>query len=159
MEALFPNVQVIESNHGSLWYRKAKHHCIPREIIKSYEEILQTKKWTWHTDLTITLPNGQPVYFHHGKTANYLLGSQKLGQSYIQGHYHSKFGIQYWGNSERLNWAMNVGCLIDDDAIQFEYNKTTMERPVIGCGIILDSQPHLLPLIMKSNGRWNGRLT
>lgn len=162
MEELYPKVDVIESNHGSLWYRKAKTHGIPREAIKTYEEILFPKRktgWKWHYDLTLKLPNGQPCFFHHGKSANYLLASQKLGMSYVQGHYHSKFGIQHWGNSERLNFGMNVGCLIDDHALAFEYNKTTMDRPVIGCGIIIDSQPHLLPLVMKTNGRWNGRLT
>ena len=162
MEELYPKVDVIESNHGSLWYRKAKHHGIPREVIRTYEEILFPKRktgWKWHYDLTLRLPNGQPCYFHHGKSANNLLASQKLGMSFVQGHYHGKFNVQYWGNSERLNWSMNVGCLIDDKALAFEYNKTTMDRPVIGCGLIVDSQPRLLPLVMKSNGRWNGRLT
>ena len=159
MEEIYPKVDVIESNHGSLWYRKAKTHGIPREAIKTYEEILETKKWKWHYDLTLKLPNGQPCYFHHGKSANCLLASQKLGMSFVQGHYHGRFSINYWGNTERLNWALQVGCLIDDHALAFEYNKTTMDRPVIGCGIIIDSQPHLLPLVMKSNGRWNGRLT
>lgn len=158
IEELFPKVEVIESNHGSLWYRKAKHHGIPREVIKSYEDILQTKKWTWHYDLTITLPNGQPCYFHHGKSANGLLASQKLGMSFVQGHYHGKFGIQYWGTKERLNWSMAVGCLIDDHALAFEYNKTTMDRPIIGCGMIIDSLPLCIPLVMKTDSRWNGRL-
>ncbi len=158
IEEIYPKVDVIESNHGSLWYRKAKHHGIPREILKSYEEILETSKWRWHYDLTLTLPNRQPVHFHHGKSANYLLAAQKMGMSFVQGHYHGKFGIQYWGNTERLNWSMNVGCLIDDDALAFEYNKTTMDRPIIGCGMIIDSQPRLMPMVLKTNGRWNGRL-
>lgn len=158
MEDIYPRVDVIESNHGSLWYRKAKHHGIPREIIKSYEDILQTKKWVWHDRLTITMPDKNQVHFHHGQSANYLQASKNCGMSYVQGHFHSKFGIQYWGNTPSLKWSMNVGCLIDDDSLAFAYNKTTMERPVIGCGIILDSQPKLLPLIMKRGGRWNGRL-
>jgi hypothetical protein len=162
MEELFPKVDVIESNHGSLWYRKAKTHGIPREAIKTYEEILfprRNTKWKWHYDLEIKLPNGQPVYFHHGKSANYLLASNKFGMSFVQGHYHGRFGIQYWGTKERLNFAMQVGCLIDDDALAFEYNKTTMDRPIIGCGMIIDSQPKLIPLVKKRDGRWSGRLT
>lgn len=158
MEEIYPKVDVIESNHGSLWYRKAKTHGIPRDAIKSYEEILQTKKWKWHYDLTLTLPNGQPCFFHHGKSANGLLASQKLGMSFVQGHFHGKYNIQYWGNQERLNFALQVGCLIDDSALAFAYNKTTMDRPIIGLGMIIDSQPKLIPLVMKANGRWNGRL-
>ena len=159
IEELYPKVDVIESNHGSLWYRKAKTHGIPREAIKSYEEILQTKKWRWHFELTLRLPNGQPCYFHHGRSANSLTASQHRGMPIVQGHYHEKFNIQYWGTTERLNWGMNVGCLVDDKALAFEYNNSNLKRPIIGCGMIIDSQPKLLPLVMKTNGRWNGRLT
>lgn len=159
MEELYPKVDVIESNHGSLWYRKAKTHGIPREAIKTYEEILQTKQWKWHFELTIKLPNGQPCYFHHGRSANSLTASQARGMPIVQGHYHEKFNIQYWGTTERLNWGMNVGCLVDDHSLAMEYNNSNLKRPIIGCGMIIDSQPKLLPLVMKSNGRWNGRLT
>jgi len=100
IEDLFPKVDVIESNHGSLWYRKAKTHGIPREAIKTYEEILKTKRWKWHFELTITLPNGQPCYFHHGRSANALVASQHRGMPIVQGHYHEKFNIQYWGTTE-----------------------------------------------------------
>jgi len=159
MELLYPKVDVIESNHGSLAYRKAKVAGIPKQMLRPYEEILGTKKWKWHFELTINMPNGQPCYFHHGRSANSLTASQARGMSIVQGHYHEKFNIQYWGTTERLNWGMNVGCLVDDKALAFEYNNSNLKRPIIGCGIILDSQPHLLPLVMKSNGRWNGRLT
>jgi hypothetical protein len=41
----------------------------------------------------------------------------------------------------------------------FHYNKVFVKRPIIGCGMIMDSQPKLIPMVLKSNGRWNGRLT
>lgn len=159
IEDMFPKVDVLESNHGSLWYRKAKTHGIPREALKTYEEILKTKKWKWHMELIVRLPNGQPCYFHHGRSANVLTASQHYGMSFVQGHYHEKFCVQYWGTSERLNWGMNVGCLVDDDSIAMEYNNSNLKRPIIGCGMIIDSQPKLMPMVLKSNGRWNGKLT
>jgi len=158
IEELFPKVDVLESNHGSLWYRKAKAHGIPREAIRTYEQILMTQKWKWHFELTIQLPNKQPCYFHHGRSANVLLASQTRGMSAVQGHYHEKFGIWYWGTDERLNFGMNVGCLVDDKAIAFEYNNSNLKRPIIGTGMIIDSQPKLIPLVMKTNSRWNGKI-
>ena len=161
MEELFPKVDVLESNHGSLAYRKAKHHGIPREYLKSYEEILfpdRKTQWKWHFELEIRLPNGQPCYFHHGRSANSLLASQHRGMPIVSGHYHEKYNIQYWGTSERLNWGMSVGCLIDDKSLAFAYNNSNLKRPIIGCGMIIDSLPLLVPLVMKSNGRWNGKL-
>ncbi len=158
IEELFPKVDVIESNHGSLWYRKAKTHGIPREAIRSYESILDTKHWKWHFELEIRLPNGQPCYFHHGRSANSLVASQHRGMPIVQGHYHEKFNIQYWGTTERLNWGMNVGCLVDDKSLAFVYNNSNLKRPLIGCGMIIDSQPKLIPLVMHRNRRWDGKI-
>ncbi len=161
IEELFPKVDVLESNHGSLWYRKARTHGIPREAIRTYEEILFPRRrtsWKWHFEMEVRLPNGQPCYFHHGRHANALIASQHRGMSVVQGHYHEKFNIQYWGTTERLNWGMNVGCLVDDKALAFEYNNSNLKRPIIGCGMIIDSQPRLMPMVLRANGRWNGRL-
>ena len=158
MEELFPKVDVLESNHGSLWYRKAKSAGIPREAIRTYEQTLMTQKWKWHFELTITLPNKQPCYFHHGRSANVLLASQTRGMSAVQGHYHEKFWCTYWGTEERLNWGMNVGCLVDDSSLAMAYNNSNLKRPIVGTGMIIDSQPHLIPLVMNRRGRWNGRI-
>jgi hypothetical protein len=162
VEKLYPKVTVIESNHGSLAYRKAKVAGIPKEMLRSYEEILFPRRktqWKWKFDHTERLPNGQPCYFHHGRSANTRTYTVNMGMSAVQGHYHEKFEIVYWGNSERLNFGMTVGCLVNDESIAFEYNNSNLKRPVIGCGLIIDSQPKLLPLVMNKDGRWNRRLT
>ncbi len=159
VEELFPRVTVLESNHGSLAYRKAKVAGIPKEMIRPYEDVLGTQKWAWVFEHTETLPNKQPCYFHHGRSANTKTYTTNMGMSACQGHFHEKFEIFYWGNSERLNFGMTVGCLVDDSSVAFAYNNSNLKRPVVGCGMIIDSQPKLIPLVMKSNGRWNGRLT
>lgn len=154
---MFPKMDLIESNHGSLVYRKAKHHGLSRHILKSYRDILQAPRaWHWRPDLTIRLSDGSFVYFHHGKNSNGLRLSQSMGMSVVQGHYHSTFGIEYWGNPLGLYFSMQVGCLIEKDSLAFAYNRTDLKRPVIGCGIILDGHPKLLPMILKKDGRWNG---
>jgi len=144
VEKMFPVVDLIDSNHGSLVYRKAKHHGIPLHCIKSYNEILGVGEgWKWHNDLTLLLPTGQHVFFHHGKAADGLKLSQTMGMCAVQGHYHEKFNIQYWGNSLGLYFSMQVGCLIDDDSYAFAYNNVNLKRPVIGCGLIIDGVPIL----------------
>ena len=156
---LFPDVDVIESNHGSLIYRKQTYHGLPRSVFKSYREILQAPVgWEWHRDLSLRMVNGLDVFFTHGMKANVSLLSRHLGVCVVQGHFHSKFKVEYWANSLCMNWAMQIGCLIDDKSLAFTYNKTTMERPVIGCGIIIDGFPRLIPMILDSKGRWKGSL-
>ena len=159
VEELFPKVDVLESNHGSLAYRKAKVGGVSKEWLRPYKDVLGTKKWDWHFELTVTLPDKNPCYFHHGRSANTKTYTTNMGMSAIQGHYHEKFEIVYWGNSERLNFGMTVGCLVDDKCVAFEYNNSNLKRPVIGCGMIIDSQPRLMPMVLNKNGRWNGRLT
>lgn len=156
LEEMFPVVDVLHSNHGSLAYRRAFKAGLPRAYMRNYNEVLQVGKgWKWHEELSLTLPNGKEVHFHHGKAANILIVGQKQGTCYVQGHYHTKFNIQYWGNPNSLLWAMQVGCLIDKDTLAFAYDKIFKDRPVVGCGIILNSQPKLLPMVLNKGGRWN----
>jgi len=156
---LFPKTEVLESNHGSLVFRKALASGLSTKFIKTPREILQAPKgWTWHFDITTTLPNGTSCYFHHSKGANVKKNSQAMGSSFIQGHHHESFEIQYWGNPHALLFGMTVGCLVDTDALAMAYSKNNLKRPVIGLGLIVDSIPILVPLVMNKKGRWVGKL-
>jgi hypothetical protein len=154
---MFPTMDIIESNHGSLVWRKAKTFGIPKHYIKSYNDVLGVDGgWKWSFDLTITLPNGQKCYIHHGKSSEVIKLSQQMGMCAIQGHYHESFKVDYWGNPNGLFWAMQCGCLIDDDALAFNYNNVNIKRPIIGTGVVIDSIPILEPMILNSEGRWIG---
>lgn len=154
---LFPKMDIIESNHGSLVWRKAKTFGIPKHYIKSYNDVLGVDEgWRWSFDLTLKLPNGNYCYIHHGKTSKVINLSQQMGMCAVQGHYHEAFKIDYWGNPNGLFWGMQCGCLIDDDALAFSYNNVNIKRPVIGTGLIINSQPILEPMLLDSSGRWIG---
>jgi hypothetical protein len=142
VEKLFPKMDLIDSNHGSLLYRKAKHHGIPRHYLRGYNEVLEVGDgWKWHFDLTLTLPDDQKVYVHHGKGANALRVAQLMGMSYVAGHYHESFGVQYCSTPANLIWAMQCGCLIDRKSLAFAYSNNNMKRQVIGTGLIIDGVP------------------
>jgi hypothetical protein len=156
---LFPEMDLIESNHGSLVFRKGKAHGLPRHVFKSFREVLEAPTgWRWHFDITLELSNGAQVYFHHGKTSDPLKLSQSMGMSSIQGHFHEKFSINYWGNSLGLYWQAFTGCLVNDKSLAMSYNNTNLKRPIIGSLIILDGWPRLIPLVMNKHGRWIGKL-
>jgi hypothetical protein len=156
---IFPTASVIDSNHGSLIFRKQQASSLPRSVFKSYNAMLEAPKgWKWTYDLTLKMSDGNSVYFHHGKTSAVGKLSKNMSMSAVQGHYHSRFEIIYWANPNGLYFDMRIGCLIDDKSLAFSYNKTTLDRPIIGCGIIIDGQPKLLPLIKNDNGRWIGKL-
>ncbi len=155
---MFPVMDLLESNHGSLVWRKAKTHGIPRHYIKSYQDVLGVDEgWNWHFDLTIDLPTGIKCYFHHGKSADVTKLSQQMGMCAVQGHYHEKFKIEYWGNPVGLFWGLQTGCLIDDKSYAFSYNNVNIKRPIIGTALIIDGQPVLEPMILNKDGGWVGR--
>ncbi len=156
---MFPKVDLLESNHGSLVYRKGVAHGLPRNVFKSFREVLEApKEWKWHFDLIIKLSNNTDCYFHHGKTADPLRLSQSMGMNAVQGHYHEKFSINYWGNSLGLYWQAFTACLVNDYSLAMSYNNTNLKRPILGSLMLLDGWPKLLPMVLDKNGRWIKKL-
>jgi hypothetical protein len=155
----FKEVMIVDSNHSSMIHRKAKHHGIPRHVLKPLGEVLEAPKgWTWHQELVLQMSSGQKVLFVHSLGSNVLAVSQKRGMSCVQGHHHSKFSIQYWANYESTFFACQTGCLVDDTSMAMAYNKGTVERPVLGMLRITEGIPHLIPMQLDKHGRWTGKI-
>mgnify|MGYP001488392671 CR=1 FL=1 len=157
LEEIFPKMDILESNHGSLVWRKAKTNGIPKHYIKSYNDVLGVGKgWKWHFDLTLDLPDGTQCYVHHGKASDVLKLSQQMGMSAVQGHYHTDLGARFWANPNGLYFGMQCGCLIDRESYAFAYSNVNIKKQLIGTGLIIDSLPIIEPMILLPNGRWKG---
>ncbi len=153
----FPRMEIVDSNHSSMVFRKGKHHGLPRQVLKSYREILRAPEgWNWNTEIITKMSDGSQWLFCHSYGSNVLQVSQKRGMSVCQGHHHSKFSAQAWTSATGTHWAVQTGCLIDDVSMAFAYNKTTVERPVMGMARIENGIPYLLPMLLDASGRWNG---
>ena len=158
LEAIFPEVTEVDSNHSSLVYRRALKYGMSKQFLKPYGDFLGTKKWKWVDDLTLTMSNGQRCFFTHGSSVDILKVSQAMGMSAVQGHYHTKFVISYWANPDNLFFGMNVGCLINQKSMAFSYAKNFKTRFILGCGIILNGIPRLLPMVIDKKGDWIGKI-
>ena len=158
LEKMFPKMDLLDSNHGSLVFRRAYKHGIPKAYIKKYNDFLQVGKgWKWHDDLIIDTPLGK-VYFCHGKTPDILKLATSMGMSCVSGHYHSLMGVRWFGNSLGLYFGLQVGCMIDSKSLAFRYNKVQKARPIIGCSIIYNGLPIIEPFIKDKSGKWVGKL-
>jgi hypothetical protein len=156
---LFPKVDLLESNHGSLVYRKAQSAGIPRKALRTYRETLEAPGgWSWHFDLRVRMSNGQHLYLHHGKSAKAGALSIHEGCSSAQGHYHTKFHVTYRRNSQGLYWDLHCGYLGHHDSLAFAYDKSNIPKGIVGAAVILNGQPRLLPMVLDKRGRWNGTL-
>ena len=157
LESLFPEMVLVHSNHGSMLYRRGKTHGIPNYMLKDYNEVLGVGKgWKWYVDYKYQMNNGQWVFMTHGMKKNGLALAKEMGMCVIQGHYHTEFNIAYTSNPMALNWSMMCGCMIDDKSLAFSYNKVHSARVILGCGIIINGQPKLLPMVLNKGGDWNG---
>jgi hypothetical protein len=160
LEVIYPRMDIVKSNHGSLVHRRVIAAGLPRGLIKSYNSIYGIGPgWKWHTDLNLTMSDRSPWYFCHGKRTNALNMSKALGCNTAQGHYHNSFLVSSWMNTRNtMYWGVQVGTLIDDSSYSYNYNKASVFRPMLGCCVILDGVPRLVPMSLKKSGRWTGRL-
>jgi hypothetical protein len=155
---LFPKATVLESNHGSLVYRKALTAGLPSAILRGYREILEAPKgWTWKFDHVIKTPL-VPIYFHHGKSGTWEKLSKNMAMSAIQGHFHNKFYISYWSSPNGLYWDANAGCLVDHHSRAMSYGRNNLQKPIVGCMVVIDGVPSLIPMILTTSGRWTGKI-
>lgn len=155
---LFPKVTVIESNHGSMVLRKQIAGGIPLKAIKSYNDILDAPNgWQWKFDTILHTELG-PVYFCHGKTSAPGRLASQYGMSAVQGHFHERAQIHYISTPERLMFDAHTGCLADDKSLALGYNKVNPKRPIVSILLILNGIPMILPMVLKSNHRWIGKL-
>jgi len=147
-----------ESNHTSRMYRKAKAAGIPKDLILSYEKALGVD-WNWHKDLLIPLPNGTTLYATHTKGSNTLMAGQSIGSNIIAGHYHKRGGTMWWTNATLQEFfAASNPCLIDFNNVAYSYDENTMLRPNLGCTVIVNSYPLIIPMKVDRNNRWTGEV-
>jgi hypothetical protein len=154
---LFPSMIIVDSNHDALPKRKAHSVGIPDSMLKDERGILQAPNtWTFVSELVLKLPNKIKCKFKHNFSSNLLKDSMSQGMSLVCGHFHSKSNLHWWQNDLRMNFSMQVGCLINDKHPAFFYNKNHAVRPVLSVGIIKNGIPILIPMYCDSRNRWMG---
>lgn len=153
---IFPEQYIAEGNHDMRMYRKAAIAGIPRDCLKGLNQLIGAPDgWEWRPKWQIEFPNGeQAVMMHNCGNKDATLGVRSYGYSIIQGHYATESVVKYVSNRDKLMWGMTVGCLIDDDAIAFNYNKLDMRRPILSVGLIENGKPRVIPMVVDRNGKW-----
>jgi hypothetical protein len=155
---MFPKVDIVDSNHGSMVFRKGLASGIPKAALRQYREVLQAPLgWNWTFDVKLQTPLG-PVYFCHGKSGSAGRLASQYGMSCVQGHFHEKAQITYISTPEKLMFDAHTGCLADDSSLALGYNKVNPRRPIVSLIVIIDGIPQIVPMILKKGGRWIGRL-
>ena len=156
----FPQLLVCHSNHGSMVYRRAKAHGIPVQLLRTYRDIVlpnvRNQGWSWAFSWRVKTPLGDVLFKH--QTSNILGDAAHNSCNLIVGHNHGHFSVEYSASSSHLYYGCYSGCLVDKDALAFAYGKHSLRKPIIGCTVVLNGRPMLIPMILKEDGRWIKRL-
>ena len=146
---------LLESNHGSMVYRRAISRGMSRSFIKSYNDIWGVGKgWVWKEKYQINTDKGR-VLFAHQFCKDISKAVASYSQSCVQGHFHTTSEIKFSGNEFHLNFGMTVGCLVDVKSLSMNYMKLNLKKPVLSCGLITNGMPHLTPMYLRKNGSWD----
>lgn len=155
----FPIMRLARSNHGDLMRRKAFDAGLPEAGMKAYAEMYNTPGWTWHDEIVENM-HGIPLIVRHDFGSNLKSSLGKVGDACIAyGHRHTLFGVHYRANLRYRQWAMCAGCLIDPGHRAFSYGRGTLDRPMLGVGVIIEGMATPVPMWTKANGRWMGKVS
>ena len=132
----FPVADVTIGNHDERCFRAARRAGIPTRYLRNYADVFSTPNWKWAFEFR----HDGVLYEHGSTTGKYAAINAALGKrtSLVMGHTHSFAGVLWHTNPTSRIFALQVGCGIDIDAYAFAYGKTYANRPVLGCGIVLD---------------------
>lgn len=137
----FPKAHVCCGNHDMRVLRLAESVNIPSKYIRDHNEVWDTKKWEWVDSVTI-----DDNYLFHGTGCSGMHPAfntmRLLSMSVTMGHTHSNGGIKWLVNERTRMFGMDVGCLIDDEAMNFAYGKVFKKKSVLSTGVIIDGIPY-----------------
>jgi len=139
----FPNADVTTGNHDRMIMRKAQTSNVPREWIKSYQEVLGVPKWNFVDEVIYN-----DVLYIHGEGVTARTKALRDGMSTVQGHRHTEGYVWFNPSGYRTTFGMQVGCGMDSKSYAAAYAKH-FPSPALGCGVVLNNgkTPIYTPMI------------
>lgn len=144
----FPRLSLCKGNHDILVQRKAITYGFPELLIRDFRDVWELPEsweyaWNYHFC---------GVRYEHGSGYGGLYPQAQIArdnrQSTCIGHAHSVAGIIYNANDKDIIWGMSVGCGIDRMKYTFWYGRDFRRKPILGCGVVLNSGklPQFIPM-------------
>lgn len=144
----FPKVKLCKGNHDILPNRVALTHGFPRRIVRRFEEMWELPS-TWEYNWFFYIFG---VKFQHGTgfsgQTSHMKATLANRQSTVIGHCHSVGGCNYLVNDLNRIFGLSTGCGLDRMQYPFWYGRDFKEKPVLGCGVVLESGKvgHFIPM-------------
>ncbi len=155
----FPEGVEVDSNHNDRIHRQAFGIGIPTRFILNMKDIMQAPDGWDFVDYTEI----DGVRYEHGhRLPGGMYGFKRAVKdsmgSVVMGHHHAHAGIAYVATRTRMEFGMNVGCLIEPSAYAFKYAKGNVNQATLSAGAVINRTPYLFPMKLDKKGRWIGTL-
>jgi predicted phosphodiesterase len=137
----FPSAELLVGNHDALPYRWCDEVGIPESMMRDFGSIFALpKRWKVTPRFGQIIIDG--VIYQHGDRgkASAILNAKAEFCSVVQGHHHSKAGVEWYCNLRSRIMGVQVGCGTDWKHAQMEYGKKYSQKPVVSCGVILEGR-------------------
>jgi len=147
LSEMFPDMELLSSNHDARVYTKSHLSGIPREFLVPYLDVIGApSSWKLYERINLTVDKGRSSWlFSHTLVGGAARASKDLGTSVVLGHSHTKFGATAFRSGKETIWGVDAGCLISDKGSPYSYNKNQLGRPIHGCVVILNGFPIMIP--------------
>jgi hypothetical protein len=142
----FPEVDWMIGNHDALTERQASDLGLPIQVLKSYADLWGVEGWTAHPRYAnILIDNVMYQHGDRGKGGAFpaLMNAKVEFRSVVQGHYHAAAGVQYIANQNDLVFGLQTGSGVDHHKEAMDYGKKYAQKPLLGCGIVIDGHTAL----------------
>lgn len=126
----FPVADVCIGNHDRIIARRAFDSAIPKEWIKSFNEVLGTN-WNWSERFVY-----DGVQYVHGEGGTARTKAKNDLISTVQGHIHTQAYTEFFVGANFKIFGMQVGCGVDSKSYAAAYAKH-FKKQAIGCGIVI----------------------
>jgi len=145
--AAFPSLDYLTGNHCSLPKRKAQSIMLPDEVLKDFSSLWGVDGWRIYPryhDLVI-----DNVIYRHGDKGKggarlaALSNAMAEHRSLVQGHLHAQLGIEFAASKSTCIFGMQVGCGTDPDHPNMRYSRVYTQRPLLGCGVVVNGEPFI----------------
>ena len=128
----FPKADVTLGNHDRIIIRKAQTSNIPSKWIKEFNEVLETPKWNFCTDVYYDGVR----YVHGDKSGKPRMAAKRDMVSTVSGHYHTDMYCEWYFGKTRAIFGMAVGCGVDSKSYGMAYMQGG-KKEAIGVGVVI----------------------
>ena len=135
----FPNVHCAIGNHDELGRRKAYTHGLPSQYLRSFSQVLDLPA-SWRFQFEWRFGNWRMTH-GTGSSGHDAAFKQAVSSriSTAQGHIHTAAGVKFHASSKDILWGLQVACGIDRKAYAYNYGRDFKDKPILGCGVVLDN--------------------